>query len=125
MTAEQFTYWLQGFMETADPKSINETQTQIIKDHLALVFGKVTPDYKNKEVKPEQVKTTKEVADDWYKKFLEVNNIPIDITPDWMKNPNLPFTTQPSWTYRPIQPPVYNPDYRTGDPIFTPNQIIC
>lgn len=47
MTAEQFTYWLQGFIETADPKSIDEKQTQIIKDHLALVFTKVTPEYKN------------------------------------------------------------------------------
>ncbi len=46
MTPEQFTYWLQGFMETADPKSIDEKQTQIIKDHLALVFTKVTPIYK-------------------------------------------------------------------------------
>jgi hypothetical protein len=45
MTAEQFTYWLQGFIETADPKSINEKQTQIIKDHLKLVFTKVTQDY--------------------------------------------------------------------------------
>jgi hypothetical protein len=45
MTPEQFTYWLQGFMETADPKSIDEKQTQIIKDHLDLVFTKVTPDY--------------------------------------------------------------------------------
>jgi len=45
MTAEQFTYWLQGFMETTDPKSIDEKQTQIIKDHLKLVFTKVTPSY--------------------------------------------------------------------------------
>jgi len=45
MTAEQFTYWLQGFMETAEPKKLNEKQTQIIKDHLELVFNKVTPNY--------------------------------------------------------------------------------
>ena len=45
MTAEQFTYWLQGFMETAEPKKLNEKQTKIIKDHLALVFTKVTPNY--------------------------------------------------------------------------------
>ncbi len=51
MTAEQFTYWLQGFMETADPKSIDEKQTQIIKDHLALVFTKVTPEYKFTPIK--------------------------------------------------------------------------
>lgn len=45
MTTEQFTYWLQGFLETANPSSIDEKQTQIIKDHLALVFNKVTPNY--------------------------------------------------------------------------------
>ena len=44
MTAEQFTYWLQGFMEMANPTTLNETQTQIIKDHLKLVFDKHTPD---------------------------------------------------------------------------------
>jgi hypothetical protein len=43
MTAEQFTYWLQGFIEINDPKTIGEKETQIIKDHLATVFKKVTP----------------------------------------------------------------------------------
>jgi hypothetical protein len=43
MTAEQFTYWLQGFIEINDPKTIGEKETQIIKDHLATVFNKVTP----------------------------------------------------------------------------------
>jgi hypothetical protein len=43
MTAEQFTYWLQGFMEVANPTTLDTTQTQIIKDHLALVFDKQTP----------------------------------------------------------------------------------
>ena len=44
MTPEQFTYWLQGFMEISNPTTLNETQTQVIKDHLALVFNKQTPD---------------------------------------------------------------------------------
>lgn len=39
MTPEQFTYWLQGFIE------INTKQLQIIKDHLNTVFKKETPDY--------------------------------------------------------------------------------
>ncbi len=43
MTAEQFTYWLQGFMEMANPTELNATQTTQIKDHLALVFNKQTP----------------------------------------------------------------------------------
>lgn len=44
MTPEQFTYWLQGFMEISNPTTLDETQIQIIKDHLALVFDKQTPD---------------------------------------------------------------------------------
>jgi len=44
MTAEQFAYWLQGFMEMADPKELNKMQTQQIKDHLKLVFDKQTPE---------------------------------------------------------------------------------
>ena len=44
MTAEQFTYWLQGFMEVADPAILGERETQMIKDHLKLVFDKQTPD---------------------------------------------------------------------------------
>lgn len=44
MTAEQFAYWLQGFMEMADPKELNPTQTQQIKNHLKLVFDKKTPE---------------------------------------------------------------------------------
>jgi hypothetical protein len=44
MTSEQFIYWLQGFMEISDPASLNEEQTQIIKDHLKLVLNKQTPE---------------------------------------------------------------------------------
>ena len=44
MKPEAFVYWLQGFLELENPKSLNARQTQIVKDHLALVFNKVTPD---------------------------------------------------------------------------------
>ena len=44
MTPEQFVYWLQGFMEMADPKELNKVQTVQIKDHLKLVFDKKTPE---------------------------------------------------------------------------------
>lgn len=43
MTAEQFTYWLQGFFEIHNPGSIGHKETQIIQDHLKLVFEKQTP----------------------------------------------------------------------------------
>ena len=44
MTENQFVYWLQGFVELngAPP---NNVQWEAIKDHLALVFDKVSPQY--------------------------------------------------------------------------------
>ena len=44
MTAEQFVYWLQGYMEMSNPSSLGVRETRIIKDHLALVFDKKTPE---------------------------------------------------------------------------------
>jgi hypothetical protein len=42
MTADQFTYWLQGYVEL-NGKLPTEKEWQSIKDHLQLVFNKVTP----------------------------------------------------------------------------------
>ncbi len=42
MTAEQFAYWLQGYSEIASEAPTAE-QWQVIQDHLATVFDKVTP----------------------------------------------------------------------------------
>ncbi len=52
MTAEQFVYWLQGFMEVANPKTLDESQTQVIKDHLKLLFDKQTPDRDSEKSNP-------------------------------------------------------------------------
>jgi hypothetical protein len=46
MTPEQFTYWLQGFVEVGKTPPTPE-QWQEIKNHLATVFHKVTPDISN------------------------------------------------------------------------------
>ena len=45
MTPENFVYWLQGVLEIADPKQLDEIQIKIIKDHIALVLKKQTPTY--------------------------------------------------------------------------------
>lgn len=45
MTPDQFTYWLQGFVEMNGGKAPTKQQWQIIKDHLKLCFNKVTPHY--------------------------------------------------------------------------------
>jgi hypothetical protein len=43
MDALNFAYWLQGFFEISGNTKLNETQVQVIKDHLKLVFEKQTP----------------------------------------------------------------------------------
>ena len=43
MTAEQFTYWLQGYFELSGATTLNEAQVKVIKEHLSLVLKKVTP----------------------------------------------------------------------------------
>lgn len=43
MSPENFIYWLQGYFEISGNKKLNESQVQVIKDHLKLVFDKQTP----------------------------------------------------------------------------------
>lgn len=43
MNHDQFTYWLQGFVEMNGGKEPTKQQWQMIKDHLQLCFNKVTP----------------------------------------------------------------------------------
>lgn len=38
MKAVEFCYWLQGFIEVANPKNVNDEQFDMIKRHLNLVF---------------------------------------------------------------------------------------
>jgi hypothetical protein len=47
MTADQFVFWLQGLFELSDTKTLDARQVTIIKEHLDLVFGKVTPEHKD------------------------------------------------------------------------------
>lgn len=45
MNSTEFCYWLQGYLELRDDdRPLTAKQVQIVKDHLALVFDKVTPD---------------------------------------------------------------------------------
>ena len=45
MTADEFTRWLQGFLELREDadEGLTARQTRIVRDHLELVFEKVTP----------------------------------------------------------------------------------
>lgn len=54
MNAENFCFWLHGWFELQEPKTITPEQLQEIKNHLDLVFNKVTP------VIPKALRTTLE-----------------------------------------------------------------
>jgi hypothetical protein len=43
MDALQFCYWLQGYFEITYIPDLTREQVEVIKDHLELVFNKVTP----------------------------------------------------------------------------------
>lgn len=49
MTPEQFIYWLQGFLEVSQARTIDATGVDQIRKHLALVLTNVTA---QDEVKP-------------------------------------------------------------------------
>lgn len=50
MTSRDFVYWIQGLFELADPKTLDEKQTELIKKHLNLVFfHEIDPSYGDKE----------------------------------------------------------------------------
>jgi hypothetical protein len=43
MSPQDFCYWLQGFLEMTDTNKMSEKQVLMIREHLKLVFNKVTP----------------------------------------------------------------------------------
>ena len=38
MTSRDFAFWLQGFFEVSNAETITQEQTEVIKNHLNLVF---------------------------------------------------------------------------------------
>ena len=62
-----FIYWLQGYLELQDPKTIDGPKVQMIKDHLGLVLNKVTPD--------RHLKTLEKLKDEIQKGKPEVINM--------------------------------------------------
>lgn len=48
MDEQAFCLWLQGYFEISGAKTIGEKEVKIIKDHLGLVFNKITPNREEK-----------------------------------------------------------------------------
>ena len=56
MTPKEFVYWLQGYLEVSQSKTIDATGTDQIRKHLALVLTNVTDDKtETKKPKPERI----------------------------------------------------------------------
>ena len=47
MNAEQFVYWLNGYLELSGAQELNADQVKSVREHLALVLHKVTPPLEN------------------------------------------------------------------------------
>lgn len=61
MTPENFAYWLNGFIELTQGQTPNPAQWKSIKEHLDLVFKKVTPKV--------DVSITQKTPQDWAEYF--------------------------------------------------------
>lgn len=43
MNADQFVYWLNGYLELSGAQELNASQVRCVREHLALVLKKITP----------------------------------------------------------------------------------
>ena len=66
ITPEQFVYWLQGALEFGKFTDLNAEQVQMLKDHLALVFDKQTPDYEITRVTYDETRPEKEPSPHYF-----------------------------------------------------------
>lgn len=96
MTPENFAYWMKGFFELTPSNKLTEEQVQSIREHLDLVFNKITPTEVKKTycAKP----LVEEQPNIWIKEEVseppqcQDNNLPI---PDNnLPNPEHPFFYQ-------------------------------
>lgn len=90
MNYEQFAIWLHGFLEISNVEEINKEQTQIIKDHLALLFEKKTPDRSKKK----EEKTDLDILEEKFKQLREKNE---DKFPHPYAPMPMPCPTLPNW----------------------------
>lgn len=105
MNYEQFAIWLHGFLEISSAETINKEQTQIIKDHLALLFEKKTPIRKEKK-EEDTLEHFKKLAEEWEKRRPKDTEYP--------KYP--PYAPMPMPTYPGFDPYKITCSNDTGSP---------
>jgi hypothetical protein len=80
MTEQQFAYWLQGFAEL-NPQAPTQEQWQSIREHLATVFKKVTPEVKNAQ--PNIDLRNNEAIKRYFEKSKHDRTVPVPSMPNW------------------------------------------
>lgn len=74
MTPEQFAYWLQGCSElNPQMEAPSPEQWKMIKDHLATVFVKVTPQFPHQSVGFPLIERNRVFEDKELRKYMELN----------------------------------------------------
>ena len=107
MNYEQFAIWLHGFLEISNAEEINKEQTQIIKDHLALLFEKKTPD-RSKKKEEDSLEHLKKLAEEIEKRRPKDTEYP--------EYP--PFAPMPTPTYPGCEPFKITCGNGTGSPLL-------
>lgn len=113
MNYEQFAIWLHGFLEISNAETINKEQTQIIKDHLALLFEKKTPDrQKKEETDMDRIqKHIKRLQEEMRKNRIDHDDYPTP--PPYIPPPKPAY---PNWQWVPPEP-VYCKDSTASPPL--------
>lgn len=91
MNSDQFVFWLQGFFELTESNNLSANQVKMIREHLKLVFNKVTPPFQKSQEKPIENKDPKYCKDSHFDKaFREMEKFfDNDSDFDW-RHPNHP-----------------------------------
>ncbi len=88
MDPTAFVFWLQGFFEMANPTALNELQTTMVKDHLALVFNKLTPNRNGDVFMPRPVQWPANV-DEQRRIATEVKGRMLEVKTDQVPEPSV------------------------------------
>ena len=118
MNYEQFAIWLHGFLEISNAETINEQQTQIIRDHLTLLFEKKTPDRSKKGEK-----TDLQILEEKFKQIEEQNKDKFPPYPPYAPMP-MPCPTLPNWDKWVLPDKIICSD-GTGSPLPELGTTVC
>jgi hypothetical protein len=79
MTPQDFVYWLQGCFELTDPKTLDEKQVQMIKNHLNLVFFHSIDPKATEGLSKEEAEKKQQVLNETHSPAVNPHFLPPDV----------------------------------------------